>query len=379
MSGQKNEISLEGEKSFLLELSKLQFNGNIIDNGWIENLKYENGKPNMNAIFILSEIVYWYRPVEIRDELTGNFIGWKKKFKADKLQKNYQALGDRFGLTKRQAKLACDYLKDKDLIDIEFRTIVVNNTKINNVMYIGLNIINLKKITGIDRIYEEKTPTPITTECNTLLQQNVTGSYNRMQEPPTIGCKTNTKNTTEITTEINKKSKPKKDTPSEQDESPQNNFSFLEEDIELIFNFYKEVFKGTYTRISLTTQRKAAIAARLHKYSNEDIMKAIYNIRQNTWYCGENETGKVIADIKYICKDDTTLEEWINYKPENRKHKGKTTFHNHEQRDYDYDKLEPMLLGHVEYNEKEIIQGPGSGLKIIQEYLEKSKQEEVQV
>ena len=40
----------------------------------------------MVAITILSEIFYWYKPTEIKDERT-NEIQYKQKFKADKLQK----------------------------------------------------------------------------------------------------------------------------------------------------------------------------------------------------------------------------------------------------------------------------------------------------
>lgn len=43
--------------------------------------------------------------------LLEQVLGYKKKFKKDKLQKTYEALGERFGLSKRQAKLACDYLE----------------------------------------------------------------------------------------------------------------------------------------------------------------------------------------------------------------------------------------------------------------------------
>ena len=37
--------------------------------------------------------MYWYRPVEIRDEATGQLCGFKKKFQADILQRNYQQIG----------------------------------------------------------------------------------------------------------------------------------------------------------------------------------------------------------------------------------------------------------------------------------------------
>lgn len=80
-------------------------------------------------------------------------------------------MGDRFGISKRQAKLACDFLREKGLINIEFRTIVVNDKKLNNVMYIEPVASELRRITGIDRVIGKDDP--VTTECNRVLQQNV--------------------------------------------------------------------------------------------------------------------------------------------------------------------------------------------------------------
>lgn len=146
----------------ITRMSKLKLEGNVIDNGWLENLKLKSGKTDMIGIMILSEIVYWYRPTIIRDEDTGEVLGLKKKYKADKLQKSYQSLADRFGFTKDQARDAIKRLKEFGIIDIEFRTIETPLQAINNVMFIGLNIDLLEKITGINRIYqgekEENTP-----------------------------------------------------------------------------------------------------------------------------------------------------------------------------------------------------------------------------
>ena len=64
-------------------MCRLQFTGNVIPSSWYHTIKKETGKPNLNAIIILADIVYWYRPVEIRDEATGQLCGFKKKFQAD--------------------------------------------------------------------------------------------------------------------------------------------------------------------------------------------------------------------------------------------------------------------------------------------------------
>lgn len=139
-------------KEIYMQMKSICLEGNLVDNGWIENLKYESGKTNLNAVMILSEIVYWYRPTEVRDEFTGQVIGYKKKFAADKLQMRYEALGNRLGLTKRQVKDACDFLKEKELITVEFRTVETSIGKLPNIMYIEPIVDNLKMITGINRV-----------------------------------------------------------------------------------------------------------------------------------------------------------------------------------------------------------------------------------
>ena len=57
--------------------------GNGTDDRWFQELTFENGKPNLAACLILAEIRYWYTPTEVKDEHTGNIIGFKKKFKSD--------------------------------------------------------------------------------------------------------------------------------------------------------------------------------------------------------------------------------------------------------------------------------------------------------
>lgn len=216
----------------LKELSRFELQGNVIDQGWFENLVNGSGKVQPNAIFVLSEIVYWYRPTLVFDEDTGSVIGLKSKFKGDMLQKSYEQLSDKFGLTKRQTKDACKFLEDKGLIILDFRNIKTKSGKeINNVLYIGLNITELKKISVlmnnsinvIEDIKENITPDndendngddngissavidntgsndPITKKRNRVLRKNVTGSYKKTQQGVTKKRNTNTKITsTEI-------------------------------------------------------------------------------------------------------------------------------------------------------------------------------------
>lgn len=72
------------------ELGQLNISGNITPQIWYKTILTEAGKPYYLAISILSDIVYWYRPTEVRDEASGHVIGWKKRFRDDLLQRNYE-------------------------------------------------------------------------------------------------------------------------------------------------------------------------------------------------------------------------------------------------------------------------------------------------
>ena len=88
------------------QLRELAFTGNVIPQIWYRvfvksDLKHP--KPHMLAINILADIVYWYRPREIRDEGTGQVIGYQKKFRDDMLQRSYVQIAEQFGCSAGQA------------------------------------------------------------------------------------------------------------------------------------------------------------------------------------------------------------------------------------------------------------------------------------
>lgn len=135
------------KEEMLRELARFELKGNIIDQGWFTHLKNDRGMVQTNAIIILSEIVYWYRPTLVFDGETNNITGLKAKFKGDMLQKSYNQLSEKFGLTQRQTTDACKFLEKEGIIILDFRTITLsNNRQLNNVLYIGLNINKLKAI-----------------------------------------------------------------------------------------------------------------------------------------------------------------------------------------------------------------------------------------
>lgn len=98
-----------------------------------------NGKPNLAAINILADVVYWYRPTEIRDEKTGQVVGIRCKFREDLLQRSYADLSDMFGLSRKQIKDALLCLESYDVVKRIFRKKFYNGQCLNNVMYLALD------------------------------------------------------------------------------------------------------------------------------------------------------------------------------------------------------------------------------------------------
>ncbi len=128
-------------------VGKIRFRGNVIPMIWYSTITKENGKPNITAITVLADIVYWYRPTEIRDENSGQLIGYKKKFQADVLQRGYDAFAELFGFSKRQVKDAIVSLEKMGLIKREFRHLRFKDFVVSNVMYIHLNAERLFEVT----------------------------------------------------------------------------------------------------------------------------------------------------------------------------------------------------------------------------------------
>ncbi len=125
--------------STVAKMKDLHLEGNIIPIQWFQHICYENGKPDTNAILLLSDIVYWYRPRIVRDEQTGHVLGYQKKFKADLLQKSYQDYETLFGFSKKQIREAFIHLEELGLIKRIFRTIETDFGPRGNVMYIDIN------------------------------------------------------------------------------------------------------------------------------------------------------------------------------------------------------------------------------------------------
>jgi len=147
------EVSAMDTNKVITILANFHFEGNIIDHSWLKTIQ-KNGKPYFEAIYLLSEIVYWYRPVILKDE-QGNVI-LQKKFKSDILQMTYKQIEERTGIPKKTAQRALQFLEKLGVIFREYRTVEVQNTTLTNVMFIGLNIEKLLEISKKTQVIENK-------------------------------------------------------------------------------------------------------------------------------------------------------------------------------------------------------------------------------
>lgn len=172
-------------------VGELNLEGNIIPIEWFKYIKFDNGKPDTAAILILSDVVYWYRPTVVRDELTSRIKEYKKKFKADLLQKNYQDYADFFGFSKRQVINAFVRLEHLGLIKRIFRTVTTPKGKIPNVLYVELIPSMLKKISS-----NELGPT-LESDISPFLKRDISLFK---EGYPTLERDTNTEITTNTTT-----------------------------------------------------------------------------------------------------------------------------------------------------------------------------------
>lgn len=171
------------------QIAEMNFQGNIVPMTWFQHIRFENGKPDPIAIMLLSDIVYWYRPKEKRDEETGKSAGLRKRFRSDLLQKSYQSYADLFGFTKGQIIDAMKRLENLGVIKRHFRNVRACTGNLPNVLFIELIPQVLRRFTQAKVIEtggcpDQTTPLP---------------SLN--QTPPPIDPGTNTEITTKINTE----------------------------------------------------------------------------------------------------------------------------------------------------------------------------------
>ncbi|GGR16536.1 hypothetical protein [Deinococcus ruber] len=123
----------------VLAIGQLNISGNVTPHVWYLRTEFRTdaGRPNRNMITAVADILYWYRPQEVRDEEQGGiFVGYARKFQRDMLQYDYERRGEVFGMSKREMQEACTAAAKRGLIRIEYRTEKYRGTLLHNIVYI---------------------------------------------------------------------------------------------------------------------------------------------------------------------------------------------------------------------------------------------------
>jgi len=173
--------------------------GNVIPIEWFKHLKMDSGKPDVNGMMILADLVYWYRPIEVRDEITGE-ISWRKKFAGKILQRNYPQLQKFFGFTRDQIYFALQRLSKLGVIMVSLENIKVDGRFLGNVMYIELNPEKFDEITypppssnALEEGYASALEDPLLLQSHTYTEttvQRLQDTENYIKERPLFPEKT---------------------------------------------------------------------------------------------------------------------------------------------------------------------------------------------
>jgi hypothetical protein len=238
-------------------MGSINLEGNIIPMEWFGHLKLDNGKPDTISIMILSDIVYWYRPTAVRDEFSGKILGYKKKFRADILQRSYADFENLLGFSTKQTREALIRLESLGIIQRVFRTIDNNGTKLSNVMFLKIFPEAINKITN---------RTPISLQGNTYFPKRK-DLFPSRETPISPQGKTNTKTTTK-TTNNNSLSLKGSSVPVKQ---PRNSSENNERENEMIKIWNEIIEKNSDQEIKLTPKRKSFLNIRLKEFFKDDI------------------------------------------------------------------------------------------------------------
>lgn len=293
-----NNITLRTGNPIVDEIATLNITGNVIPQAWYYTIVNEKGKVNYLAINILADIVYWYRPTEHRDETTLA-VSYTKKFQdTDYLQRSYDQLMQIFNITKKQAYDAIVALEKLGVIKRHFRTIYTTSIPIANVMFIELIPEVLKELTypGFNKGAYKKVDTPLQKD-----KQVVT----KTEPPYSENVETYTENTSESTPENTTKTST---TPSVVVEAKRlfNNLGLSESDI-------LSIVKASDNNITKCQTAKKLLAQQTTKINNI--------------------VGWLIQAVK-------NNYQAVSQSPP----AAKNSFHNFQQREYDFDALEHLLL-----------------------------------
>ncbi|HGU0363308.1 TPA: replication protein [Escherichia coli] len=180
----------------VMAIGQINISGNVTPANWWKYIRLPSGRPDATAIALLSEIVYWYRPTEVRDEHTGALLGYRKRFQGDKLQRSYQAFAEQFGFGKRETADALKRLRDTGFITLDLRTVeMLDGVKCSNILFVGINPQAIAAITTPSSVSPESNSNNAISDTAITLKRNTPRRHNGTGDTPNVD--TNTEITTE--------------------------------------------------------------------------------------------------------------------------------------------------------------------------------------
>ncbi len=150
-------INLSSGNDAVDAIGQMHFEGNIIDHRWMSapELRLKNGRINLPALVVLADLVYWHRPVIVRDEQTNIITAVRRKFRYDRLYKDYESWGASLGLTKRQTQDAVAFLHATKVIKRSVGRLKFDDgVRSNTLVFLEVEAERLKEIT-----YRQTLPT----------------------------------------------------------------------------------------------------------------------------------------------------------------------------------------------------------------------------
>lgn len=192
-------------------MASMQITGNVIPQIWYRQIQKDTGKPDLLAIALLADIVYWYRPQEVRNEVTGQITGYRKRITEDLFQRSYDQFASMFGETKRSVQEAIVRIEKLGVIKRVFRTVEFNGSRYSNVLYIELFPKRLFELTypkgDIDTLTKKRNRYHTNNgihprKIGESTAQECEHPYEKTEESTPKSGRQITKNTKEITTEI---------------------------------------------------------------------------------------------------------------------------------------------------------------------------------
>ncbi|WP_124330524.1 hypothetical protein [Desulfonema ishimotonii] len=101
-------------------LKNVRFAGTLVPHSFHRHIRRESGTTDFEGVGIMSDILYHYRPAEIRDRKTGRITGYRQRFRGDKFQISYRQYAEHYGISKGQVTTA---VKNPDRLGLVFREI----------------------------------------------------------------------------------------------------------------------------------------------------------------------------------------------------------------------------------------------------------------